>query len=382
MTADMDHTDKLVTLKDDCKNLGIEIEPPNVNKSDFGFRVGGRRKITYGLGAIKGVGRSVVDGIIEERNASGPFTGLVDFARRVGPGRINRRVLEALVRAGAVDELGVNRATLMNAIPDTLQLAERSAYAAAAGQGALFGAVQNDDEISHVFEVQREWTKRERLENERDSLGLYLTGHPFDDYASHCGEFCNGSIANAVNVPAPAGRVYRTRRTATLAGAVMDLRRRGNRVDLVLDDNTERLEVTLYDELYNQTRNLVRKHAVLVIDGSLRFDDFINGWKMTASAIRSVDEAIEEYARRVTISLNAADCELEMIGELRQVLEPYRHGSCAVSFEYRGPAGAAVLTCGEDWSVRLTRDLREGLSRLLGDDSIAIHYPRHIPTQP
>ncbi len=380
MSADLDHTDKLVTLKDDCRKLGIVIEPPNVNRSDFEFVVGGPRQILYGLGAIKGVGKSVVDAILAERATGGAFTGLVDFARRVGPGKANRRVLEALVRSGALDELGANRATLMNAIADTLQLAERSAQAAAAGQGALFGAVDSDEEIAHVFEVQREWTKRERLENERDSLGLYLTGHPFDDYSSHCSEFCNGTIANTVGVPAPNGYGSRRRRGATLAGAVMDLRRRGNRVDLVLDDNTERIEVTLFDELYGQTRHLVRKHAVLVIEGSLRFDDFINGWRLTAQSVRSVDEAIEEYARRITISLTDERTALEMVGELQQVLTPFRNGSCELSIEYRGAAGAARLVCGEAWTVRPTRELREGLSRLLGDERIAIHYPKHFPT--
>ena len=378
MTADMDHTDKLVIIKDDCRKLGIDIEPPNVNRSEFAFAVGGPQQIIYGLGAIKGVGKSVVDAIIAERANGGPFTGLVDFARRVGAGRVNRRVLEALVRAGALDGLGANRATLMNAIGDTLQLAERSAQADAAGQGALFGPVSSDDAIAHVFKVQREWTKRERLENERDSLGLYLTGHPFDEYALHCREFCNGTIGKVVNLPVPAGYAGRKKRQATLAGAVMDMRRRGNRVDLVLDDNTERLEVTMFDELYQQTRQLVRMHAVLVISGSIRFDDFINGWRLTAQSIRSVDDAIEAYARKITISLSAEDSGLEMVGELREVLAPFRNGPCELSIEYRSPAGNARLQCGSGWSVRPTRELREGLNRLLGEEHIAIHYPRAL----
>jgi DNA polymerase-3 subunit alpha len=378
MTADMDNTDKLVTLKDDCKQLGIAIDPPNVNHSEFGFVVGGRRRIVYGLGAIKGVGQSVVESILAERTANGPFTGLVEFARRAVPHKANRRVLEALVRAGALDDLGANRATLMNAIGDTLQLVERSAQAAAAGQGTLFAAVRSDDQVAHVFEPVREWSKRERLEAERDSLGLYLTGHPFDDYAEHCLHFCHGSIANAVGVAMPTGNSFRTRRTATLAGAVMDMRRRGNRVMLVLDDDTERIEVTLFDEIYNQSRHVIRKHAVLVVDGSLRYDDFINGWRLTGQSVRSVDDAIEEYARRITISLDCESAGPELIGELKRVLAPHRNGNCALNIECRGSAGEARLVCGDDWNLRPTRELREGLSRLLGEDRYAIHYPKHF----
>ncbi|HEY5665782.1 MAG TPA: DNA polymerase III subunit alpha, partial [Gammaproteobacteria bacterium] len=195
MTADMDNTDKLVILKDDCKSLGIRIEPPSINESSFGFTVGGEKRVLYGLGAIKGVGQSVVESLIAERERGGPYQDLLDLCRRVDSHKINRRVLEALTSAGALDALGENRATLMDAVPSTLRLAEHSAEAEAAGQGALFGsnAVASDLEI--VVDRKHEWSKREKLDRERDSLGLYLTGHPFEDYARHCENFCHGSIA-------------------------------------------------------------------------------------------------------------------------------------------------------------------------------------------
>jgi DNA polymerase-3 subunit alpha len=378
MTADMDNTDKLVILKDDCKSLGIRIEPPSINESSFGFTVGGEKRVLYGLGAIKGVGQSVVESLIAERERGGPYQDLLDLCRRVDSHKINRRVLEALTSAGALDALGENRATLMDAVPSTLRLAEHSAEAEAAGQGALFGsnAVASDLEI--VVDRKHEWSKREKLDRERDSLGLYLTGHPFEDYARHCENFCHGSIASVVGSLPPPEHKFTARRNATLAGVVMDLRRRGNRVSLVLDDNTGRVEVTVFDELFNECRHLVKKHEVLVIEGQLRFDDFLNAWRLVANRIRSVDDAIEEYARRITISLNGEDSGLEIIGRLQDTLKPFRQGECEVSIQYRSAAGEAQLVCGDAWSVRPTRELRESLSRLLGDDRYAIHYPKHI----
>ena len=186
MTADMDNTDKLVVLKDDCAQFEIELVPPNVNFSEFGFTVGGERKVNYGLGAIKGVGQSVVEAIVAERTAHGPFASLMDLCRRLEQPKLNRRVLEALVRAGALDGLGMNRATLAAAIPDALRLAESSALAAAAGQANLFGGEGSQIELEHEFRPVREWSKRERLEAEQESLGLFLTGHPFEDYVEHC----------------------------------------------------------------------------------------------------------------------------------------------------------------------------------------------------
>jgi DNA polymerase-3 subunit alpha len=379
MSADMDNTDKLVVLKDDCKRMGIDIEPPSINASSFGFTVGGARRIVYGLGAIKGVGQSVVDSLIAERERGGPFADLLDLCRRAEAPKVNRRVLEALTASGALDDLGINRPTLMGAIPSTLRLAEDSAAAAAAGQGALFGTETQAADLEIVIDTRRDWTKRERLDHERDSLGLYLTGHPFDDYARHCENFCHGSIAGIVgSLPTPQDSSFGARKTVTLAGVVMDVRRRGNRLSLVLDDNTERLEVTVFDELYAETRGIVKKHEVLVIEGQIRFDDFLNAWRLTASRIRSVDDAIEEYARRITISLSGDETPLEIIGRLRDTLKPFRKGECEVSIQYKSAAGEAQLVCGDEWSVRPTRELRESLNRLLGDDRYAIHYPKHI----
>jgi DNA polymerase-3 subunit alpha len=378
MTADMDVTDKLVILKDDCKRLGITIDPPSINASSFGFTVGGEKRIIYGLGAIKGVGQSVVDSLIAERDRNGPYQDLLDLCRRADKVRISRRVLEALTAAGALDDLGVNRPTILAAIPSSLRLAESSAQAEAAGQGALFGADSSATELEIVVDIKPDWTKRERLDHERDSLGLYLTGHPFEDYARHCENFSHGSIANVVgSLPEPE-HSYAARRNVILAGVVMDLRRRGNRLAIVLDDNTDRVEVTVFDELYGECRHLLKKHEILVIEGQLRFDDFLNAWRLTASRIRSVDDAIEEYARRITISLTGEESGLEIIGQLKDTLRPFRRGDCEVSIQYKSPAGEAQLVCGDEWSVRPTRELRESLSRLLGDDRFAIHYPKHM----
>jgi DNA polymerase-3 subunit alpha len=158
----------------------------------------------------------------------------------------------------------------------------------------------------------------------------------------------------------------------------MEIRRRGNRLSVMLDDNTDRVEVTVFDELYESSRHLLEKHRILVVDGQLRYDDFLNAWRLTANRLRAVDDAIEEYARRITISLSGEDSGLELIGQLKETLKPYCQGACEVSIQYRSDAGEAQLVCGDEWSVRPTRELRESLSRLLGEDQYAIHYPKHI----
>jgi DNA polymerase-3 subunit alpha len=317
---------------------------------------------------------------VSERGARGPFKSMIDLCRRVDLQKINRRVLEALVRSGALDALGPNRATLNDAVGDVLQLAERSAHASAAGQGALFGGDESVGTLKHELVPRREWTKRERLQAEYESLGLHLTGHAFDGFADHRDRLNISSIAKIVGgMPSPTAEgtnFFANRKEVTLAGAVMDIRRRPNRTSLVLDDDTERIEATLFDETFAQFKHLIAKHAVLIVEGQLRYDDFLNGWRVTVKRVRSADELIEEQARRLTIPWSG---ELgSFVRDLQRTLKPFTRGNCEVCVDYRSAAGDAQLTLGDAWSVKLTRELRDQLVQLLGENKFAIHYRKHI----
>ncbi len=181
MSADLDNTDRLVTLKDDCRKLGIELQAPNVNRSAYHFSVSDDCTILYGLGAIKGVGRSAVEALIAERETNGAFTGLAEFCRRVDHDKVNRRALEAMIKSGAMDEFEVSRRGLMHALPEAIKSADQHARAAAAGQDDMFGLDSPPKEPQvEMLPAFDEWPERVLLSNEKEALGLYLTGHPFD----------------------------------------------------------------------------------------------------------------------------------------------------------------------------------------------------------
>ena len=377
LTADMDNTDKLVLLKDDCLQFRIKLEAPDINVSQYEFAVTGESSVSYGLGAIKGVGQSIIDNIVAEREANGRYVTLLDLCRRVDQQRINRRVLEALVRSGALDCLGESRATLMGAIPNTLRLAANAAFATAAGQGALFAEHDSSGDFEQLLTPVPEWNEQERLKGERESLGLYLTGHPFNDYVEHCSHFTHGSIRKLVSAFSDNGQ-FSSQKEVTVAGLVMDIRRRGGRVSIVLDDNTDHLEITVFEDVFNQFRHLVVKDAVLVVVGRLRFDKFLYACRLTAQRIRSVDEAIEQHARRLTIQWAADGNGTDFVRSLKETLQPFTHGRCEVCVEYAGPTASASLTLGDGWSVRPTRELRERLGVLLGSKHYSLHYPKHL----
>ena len=181
LSADMEHTDKVVTLIKECSDMGLAVLPPDVNASVYEFTACDERSIRYGLGAVRGVGEAAVEALIGERARQGPFASLEDLCRRLDLQKVNRRVLEALLRSGSLDALGPNRATLMDRLAAAMQLGDQNMRAHEAGQNDLFG-LAGDERASAPAAGARaalpEWSEAVRLTGERETLGLYLTGHP------------------------------------------------------------------------------------------------------------------------------------------------------------------------------------------------------------
>ncbi|MDX1481646.1 MAG: DNA polymerase III subunit alpha [Woeseiaceae bacterium] len=384
MSADLDNTDRLVVMKDDCRQLGLTLEPPSVNQSGYHFTVAGPKTIRYGLGAIKGVGRSAVEAIIAEREANGAFSGLSEFCRRVELERVNRRALEAMIKAGACDEFGVSRRGLMQTLPEALQSAEQEARAAAAGQNDLFGlgagapkpgAAAARPETRPLLE----WSDSEYLAYEKEALGLYLTGHPFDAVRGDAAHFVDAKLADLAAEPVPQSngnqRGYgHSRREVTVAGLIVDVRKRGNRVTVVLDDDSGRLEASLFSEAYAEFRHLLGKDEIVVVQGSLRYDEFIAAWQVSVKQVWSIDRLIEQRASRIVLTIRPNGRGQRLISELHDLLLPYREGRCGVEVQYHGGEAAARLELGQDWSVRPSRELRDKLSELLGRNSVRLIY--------
>ncbi len=233
LSSDMDNTDKVVSLIEDCHKQDLEVRPPDINESVYQFSVHDPKTVIYGLGAIKGVGGAALDGIIEERSEDGPFVDLYDFCRRNDTRKVNRRVMEALIKAGALDALGSNRATLMASLNNAMQLAEQNHAAALAGQDDMFGSDDVPEQRSnvHIVEVE-DWEDEQRLFNEKETLGLYLTGHPIDKYEDELRHFTDCTLADVASI-APmdtGGNGYRQRgKQCRLAGLMVSLRVRKHR---------------------------------------------------------------------------------------------------------------------------------------------------------
>ena len=364
LSSDMDKTDKVVTLIDECTGMGLKVLPPDVNASVYAFRVAGPGSIRYGMGAIKGVGASAVEAIIEDREKNGPFETLPDLCRRIDLQRVNRRVFEALIRSGSLDQIGPNRASLTAELDRAMHLGEQNSRAISVGQDDLFG-------LSAAENVAvADWSEAERLAGERETLGLFLSGHPITPYEPDLKFLVSARLADVGGPKPPAplegARNWSAGKPATVAGLVLEIRRRPNRVTLILDDRSARLEVSLYEEVFQQHRDIIVKDAILIIDGTLRFDDFIEAWRLQAKSLMDIDRARERFARRLWLRWPAEFDGPQGMNRFEQVLKPYLRGPCGVSVAVNRADYSGKVNLPDAWSVRPTRELLDRLSALVG----------------
>jgi len=380
MSADLHNTDRLVTLKDDCRQLKLVLQAPDINTSAYHFSVPDETTILYGLGAIKGVGRAAVESLIAEREANGPYRSLVEFCRRIDHDKINRRALEAMVKSGAMDGFGESRRSMMHQVPEALRSADQEAKAAAAGQNDMFGLAEPVVEVEENKPPQlAEWQERQLLNAEKEALGLYLTGHPFDAVRHDARYLADGRLGDITAEPAPQSskgeRKYaQARREATVAGLIVDVRKRGNRVSVVLDDDTGRMEVSLFSEAFQEFRHLLVKDEIVIVTGGLRYDDFIGSWTVNVKNVLHIDRVIESRAKSLILSLAPNGQGESLLVKLHDLLLPFREGNCDVSVRYIGDNAAARLSLGPEWAVRPSRELRDKLTELLGNNNVRLLY--------
>jgi DNA polymerase-3 subunit alpha len=378
LSCDMEHTDKVVSFIDECAGIGIEVLPPDVNESSYAFTVAGPGTIRYGLGAIKGVGEGAVDAIVRERERGGAFRDLVDLCRRVDLKLAGKRTLEAMVKAGCFDGFARTRASLAAALPAAIQLGEQRTRATAAGQDDMFGGLAGPghDSASQVIEFPSlpEWSEAERLSGERETLGLFLSGHPITEFEQELRQVAPARIVD-LGGPRPTGEPrFGGGKPVTVAGLVLEMRRRGSRMTLVLDDRSARIEASLFDDVWQQHRAVIARDAILVVEGLLRYDEFIDDWRINAKKLTPIHELREREARRVKIRLPPGGGDGRLIGRLEEILRNGRGGRCAVELHYIGGEARGTLTLPEDWAIRPGRELVDELARLVGRDGLRFYY--------
>ncbi len=371
LSSDMHDTDKIVMLRDEIEAMGLALKAPSINHSDYKFTVEDPRTIRFGLGAIKGVGEGAVENIIESRTAKGAFVDLFDLCHRIDPKRVNRRVLEPLICAGATDELGSGRSHIHASLDQAVRLAEQSSKARCSGQNDLFGLFDTDDcadtEPPPLVNVTH-WSDEKRLIGEKEALGFYLEGHPIMKYENELTGLISVKLKDIKEGPPVrvAGYVYRLR---TRAG------RQGKMAEVYLDDRTARASVVVFPNTFQKYGGYLIKDRLVIIDGKVVEDDLsTNELAIHANAIYTLAQ-VREYAKLELRLSKREDFRRNTIEPLRDILLPHRQGKSGVSVVYQNDAGYGVLVFGDEWRVAVSDVLLQSLQDHFGPDTVYVRYP-------
>jgi len=379
LSSDMDNTDKVVIFVEECRQMGITLMPPDVCRSAYKFTVDAQGEILYGLGAIKGVGEGPVEAIIQARSRGETFTDLFDFCQRVGSKKLNKRTIEALIRAGAFDAFGEDRALLLANAERALRHADQVNQRAQSGMGDLFGMLATPVQDKPRYEPADSMPEDIRLRGERDTLGLYLTGHPIAQHR----QFLDNITSARLNTVQPTRRGQ----CVTVSGLVVASRtmknKRGERMAfLTIDDQTARLEVSVFSDLYDRARHLLVKDEVVVVEGEVQHDDYSGQLKLVAQHALSLAQAQAQYARRLCLCLSEEAVSPELPEQLQHWLAPYRatpelsegRRACQVVITYENNMAAGRWELGREWSIRLAPELIETLREKLSEKAVMVEY--------
>ena len=384
LSADMHNTDKVVTLIEECRSMKLRLDAPDVNTSEFKFTVNDDGRIVYGLGAIKGVGEGPVETIVEAR-PGGPFRDLFDFCARVDLKRINKRTLEALIRGGALDRLGPffqdelkayqasvdrNRAVLLAAMEEAVAAAEQAARSHDSGHADLFGGLfaEPERDVYASYRGARELSLKERLRGEKETLGLYLTGHPIDEYEGEVRRFARQRIVD----------LKPARDTQTVAGLIVNLRvmknKKGDKMGFVtLDDRSGRIEASLFSDAFAAAQALLQTDALVVVEGEVSHDDFSGGLRLRAKRVLGLEEARTALAESLRVKVDTAGLQGDRLRWLGELCSRHR-GACPLTLDYTGSSARALLQFGEVWRIDPADALIQALRDQFGRDNVFLHY--------
>ena len=378
LSSDMDDTDKVQIFVRDAQANQVEVQPPDINASAYRFEPAAPRAIRYGLGGVKGVGQSAIENVVAAREAGGPFIDLFDFCERIDRKLINRRTIEALVRAGAFDRLDPDRARLLANVPQAMEAAEQKAREQAAGQGGLFDDAffgGSDEAPAREWLPAERWDDRQRLLEEKGALGYFLTGHLFDACRDEVRRFVKTRIGDLEKI---VGKHFGST-PVTVAGIVSGLStamtRRGKMVRVMLDDGSGTEEIAVFPEAWDQYKHLLKEDELVVVQGKLSKDDYSGGHRLSVERILDLGTARGENARALQLTIAGKPDA----ARLRELLMPHRvDGSqgegCPVEIHYYSDSATAVLRLGHQWAVRPDDALLAGLKGWLTEARVEMRY--------
>ena len=330
-------------------------------------------QIIYGLGAVKGVGQSVAEAIVSERQAQGPYRHLADFCLRLAAAKLSRRVLDILCRSGALDCLEVERACLVASIEKALLYAQQQQRDQSLGQTDMFSLTSTDTGLGpsdFEYVTVPAWRDRERLAGEKAVLGFYLSGHPMGAYSAELKQLGIVTLSQLELKPG---------NTLLLSGMVVAVRKiltkQGKRIAYVtLEDEGGTVDVAVFHEMLQQYQMILEVGKLLVVKGETVFDEFRQTVKLTCQGIRTLDQLRRQRAPKVVLRLQGAKLETVCLSRLQTVLAAHQGGTSRVVMDYVHALARVQLVLGVKWQVAVTEDLLDQLREMEFVEDVCLNY--------
>ena len=368
LSSELDSTDRIQMFVDDCRSIGLEVLKPDINASFYEFNDLDEKTVLYGLGAIKGIGESLVNTIIEARK-KGPFEDFYDFCTRIGSNRLNKRILIRLIGSGAMDSLG-KRETLFNLIEALLKRAEQSVERSESQISDLFiDDLHQEKDMDLQGKTQEEF---DVLSHEWSSLGFYLESHPIEGKREEVRKMCGLFISELEEAP----------HTQRVAGMLMHLNvrqgRHGRYAFVTIDDSSGRLEVSVWSEAFDTYRSVLRKGQIIVVEGIVEKDSYSNdknnpSFKMIAERILSFDQARKEFIKFVMISVGSDFKELDSLTSQLKELSTNGSGSPVV-ISYSGDNAKADIKLPKELTLDVNDLSYRTLESICGKGNVDLVY--------
>jgi DNA polymerase-3 subunit alpha len=378
LTSEVENTDKIVKYIHEARQMGITILPPDVNESRWDFTVVEAHErdtvepgsaigsIRFGLAAVKNVGVSAIEAIIESREAKGGFISLADFCRKVDQRKVNRRVIEALIKCGAFDLTKARRAQMMEGLDVTMDQASRHQQQEAIGQCSIFDSLddRNDPELPNV----PEWKESQLLTYEKESVGFYITGHPLAAFETEMKRYVTATTETLDRVPDGKELII----CGIIAGLKQKLTKKNEKMAIMdFEDLSGTVEVIVFPELYRTSQNILVTDAPLIVRGTV--DQSEQGSKIKAVSITLLTDVKKRSATRMDIRLNATGLTRDELLQVKDILLRYQ-GDIPVVLRLRNPSRAeSVISVGREIRVAPSDQLIAEIESLLGAGAVTLN---------
>ncbi|PPI88684.1 DNA polymerase III subunit alpha [Candidatus Pantoea edessiphila] len=373
MTADIDNIEKIISLVEECYRMKIKILPPNINHSLYEFHVNQEGEILYGIGAIKGIGKLHIESILDTRCKEGSFSNFFDFCQRIDLRKINRRIIEKLIMSGALDCLCSNRALMMNSIDEAIKISNHNIKKKITGQFDMFEVlIKKPKQINMINKNHIFWSPQKQLDAEKETLGLYLTGHPMNAYLKEVAYYSNGINLSTIHS-------LDHRKTIVIVGIIINIKtmltKTGHYIAIcTLDDSYGRIEIIFYSEIFSKYKSFLKKDNIFIIKGKIKIDNFNDSIKMVAYEVMNIDQARKKHVTEVSILLKDEQFNNKLLNLIYELIESYCSGKIPINIYVNKNNILSKLKNKKKLFVSLNDNLITDLRLLIGNNQVELKF--------